>query len=105
VPDNLVTSLTEAAHLADLLDRRMEKLHGEVRGETAPGPEGDIFGLDEKMLMRLWDSARAHGDGVSGRPSPSKYPVSPAGSGDGPSGCGRRWCRSVLRSRAGPAPG
>jgi Transposase and inactivated derivatives len=23
---------------------------------------------------------------------------------DGPSGCDRRWCRSVSRSRAGPAP-
>ncbi|MGW7285003.1 GTP pyrophosphokinase [Streptomyces sp. NPDC054847] len=60
VPPGLVASLTEAAHLAAQLDQRMEELHAEVRG----GPGGEDSGdgapaMEEELLMRLWNSARA----------------------------------------------
>ncbi|MGW6204414.1 TIGR02679 domain-containing protein [Streptomyces sp. NPDC055089] len=63
VPPGLVASLTEAAHLAEQLDHRMEELHTEVRGgermeDAAPD-------MEEQLLMRLWDSARS-GDAPEG---------------------------------------
>ncbi|MEU1488082.1 GTP pyrophosphokinase family protein [Streptomyces sp. NPDC005752] len=60
VPADLVTSLTEAAHLADELDQRMEELHTEVRGAGWERVEDDAPDMDEQMLMRLWNSARTH---------------------------------------------
>ncbi|MFH9616722.1 GTP pyrophosphokinase [Streptomyces pratensis] len=59
VPPGLVASLTEAAHLAEQLDHRMEELHTEVRGGErfeAGAPD-----LEEQLLMQLWDSARSGG--------------------------------------------
>jgi len=67
VPAGIVTSLTEAAELADQLDQRMEELHTEVRGVGRERAEDTTPDLDERMLLRVWDSARAdaraEGDG------------------------------------------
>ncbi|MEU9060066.1 GTP pyrophosphokinase family protein [Streptomyces sp. NPDC048430] len=65
VPADLVTSLTEAAQVAEQLDRRMEELHTEVRGAGTEHVEDDTLGLDEQMLVQLWDSARANTDATS----------------------------------------
>jgi putative GTP pyrophosphokinase len=62
VPADLVSSLTEAAQLAEQLDRRMEELHTAVRGAESERVEDDTLGLDEHMLMYLWDSARGNTD-------------------------------------------
>nr|WP_235686616.1 GTP pyrophosphokinase family protein [Tomitella gaofuii] len=60
VPEHLATSLTEAADVAALLDRRMEQLHHEVQG-AAPVPDtrtATVDGVDEELLLRLWNDAR-----------------------------------------------
>ncbi|WP_372348250.1 GTP pyrophosphokinase family protein [Streptomyces sp. KL116D] len=59
VPAELVTSLTEAAHLAEQLDQRMEALHTKVRGAGWERVENEPSGMNEEMLVRLWESARA----------------------------------------------
>ncbi|WP_328950888.1 GTP pyrophosphokinase family protein [Streptomyces sp. NBC_00184] len=63
VPPGLVASLTEAAHLAEQLDHRMEELHTEVRGGERT--EDAAPDMEEQLLMRLWDSARS-GDAPEG---------------------------------------
>jgi putative GTP pyrophosphokinase len=68
IPPGLVASLTEAAHLAEELDQRVEELNTEVRGAGWERVEDDAPGMDEQMLMRLWHSARTDGDG-SRRPA------------------------------------
>ncbi|MEV6104108.1 GTP pyrophosphokinase family protein [Streptomyces sp. NPDC051940] len=65
VPPGLVTSLTEAAQLAEELDQRMEQLHTEVRGSRWERTEGDVPDVDEQMLLRLWASARASAEAAS----------------------------------------
>ncbi|WP_419997518.1 GTP pyrophosphokinase [Streptomyces boninensis] len=69
VPPGLVASLTEAAHLAEQLDQRMEELHTEVRGAESERAEDDAPDQDEQLLMRLWDTVRADagGEGRAGR--------------------------------------
>ncbi|MEU5659191.1 GTP pyrophosphokinase family protein [Streptomyces sp. NPDC047737] len=59
VPAGLVARLTEAAHLAELLDQQMEELHTEVRGAVPESAEDTTPDAEEQMLMRLWRSARA----------------------------------------------
>ena len=60
VPDHLVASLSEAAHAAEHLDRRMEELHTEVRGADRARTAGSAFDdLDERILLQLWQQARA----------------------------------------------
>lgn len=59
VPAGLVASLTEAADIAEQLDRRMEHLHAEVRGSDHESAGEDLLGLDEVVLARLWSSMRA----------------------------------------------
>ncbi|WP_299530665.1 GTP pyrophosphokinase family protein [uncultured Streptomyces sp.] len=71
VPDDLVASLTEAAHLAEQLDRRMEELHTTVRGTGWERTGGDAPGLDEETLVRLWASSRENADGGSGTTRPA----------------------------------
>ncbi len=63
VPEHLVASLTEAARAAERLDREMEQLYAEVRASgPATGDQGELGGLDEALLARLWQSARASVD-------------------------------------------
>ncbi|MDT0234838.1 GTP pyrophosphokinase family protein [Curtobacterium sp. BRB10] len=56
VPDHLAADLTDAAHVAQQLDHRMEQLHAEVRGTASevdavqPG-----HGIDEAVLRQLWE--------------------------------------------------
>lgn len=60
VPTDLVASLTQAADAAEQLDRQMEQLHTEVRGTDWTRADNDpLGGLDEKVLLRIWESARA----------------------------------------------
>jgi putative GTP pyrophosphokinase len=63
VPGHLAASLADAADVAEQLDRRMEQLHAEVRGaDTAPEPGGGATaGMDEQLLLRLWEQARERG--------------------------------------------
>ncbi|MFF9684922.1 GTP pyrophosphokinase family protein [Streptomyces sp. NPDC014623] len=65
VPADIVTSLTEAAQLADQLDQQMEELHTEVRGAEWERAENTTPDLDEQMLMRVWESVRT-GTGAEG---------------------------------------
>ncbi|MFI5658349.1 GTP pyrophosphokinase family protein [Streptomyces sp. NPDC051684] len=63
VPAELVTSLTEAAQLAEQLDRRMEELHTEVRGSGEERvQDDDVPDMEEQMLLRVWENARAHAE-------------------------------------------
>lgn len=60
VPGHLVSSLTEAADVAEQLDRRMEELHTEVRGaERHLGPGSAFDTMDERILLQVWEQARA----------------------------------------------
>ncbi|MEP7763810.1 GTP pyrophosphokinase family protein [Sanguibacter sp. 25GB23B1] len=60
VPGHLATSLSEAAGVAEQLDRRMEELHTEVRGpDHAHGAGGGVDDMDERVLLQLWERARA----------------------------------------------
>ncbi|MEV0176617.1 GTP pyrophosphokinase family protein [Streptomyces sp. NPDC050803] len=66
VPAGLVASLTEAARVAEQLDRRMEELHAEVRGGGWERAEDTAQDVEEQMLMRLWRSVCAEGEGGDG---------------------------------------
>lgn len=58
VPGHLVDSLTEAAEVAEQLDRRMEQLHQEVRGSEQPVGHGPVLDdIDTAVLERLWSRA------------------------------------------------
>ena len=55
VPDHLLASLTEAASVAEQLDRRMEELHDEVHDTaTAPDDTAPELGVDDDVVRRLW---------------------------------------------------
>lgn len=69
VPEHLAASLSEAADVAAQLDRRMEELHSEVHGAEADTTSAD--GLDEQLLLQLWE--RTHG-----RPGPSSDTTPPS---------------------------
>ncbi len=61
VPDHLSASLTDAADVAAQLDRRMEQLHREVRdAQPAADDDAAIDGVDEELLLRLWEHSRHH---------------------------------------------
>ena len=75
VPTDLVASLAEAAEAAEHLDRRMEQLHTQVHGPGAISPEDDTGsdtsdGMDEELLLRLWNRARANVDTGQAVPTP-----------------------------------
>lgn len=59
VPPGLVASLTDAAKVSELLDQHMEQLYSEVRDTVHVDASGDELEVDERMLLRLWDAARA----------------------------------------------
>ncbi|MGZ1492186.1 GTP pyrophosphokinase [Brevibacterium sediminis] len=59
VPDRLVGELTEAADAASELDRKMERLHAEVRSGSPDVDSGEEF--DEEALRILWDLSRREG--------------------------------------------
>ncbi|MFF8469411.1 GTP pyrophosphokinase [Streptomyces griseus] len=66
VPSELVESLTESAHLAEMLDMRMEELHSEVSGMEGGRLDDGMRDMDERLFARLWNvyrSARPSGDG------------------------------------------
>lgn len=59
VPDTLVASLTDAARIAEELDRRMEQLHTAVRGTpNSTDHRARATILDEEMLRRMWAFAQ-----------------------------------------------
>lgn len=57
VPDHLASDLSDAAEVAEQLDRRMEQLHTEVRGRTDDLDEDDTAAsrIDDAMIRRLWE--------------------------------------------------
>lgn len=60
VPEHLTASLSEAADIAERLDRRMEQLHDEVRGADTDRDDdpSTIAGVDDQLLLRLWERSR-----------------------------------------------
>lgn len=56
IPERLVHELKQASDAAAQLDRQMERLHAEVHGDE---PADDVAGIDDDILHRLWDLARA----------------------------------------------
>lgn len=59
VPPHLIEELTEAAHAAETLDLKMERLHQEVHGDPnkVNGDKQTSSFLNEETLQRLWESA------------------------------------------------
>jgi putative GTP pyrophosphokinase len=62
VPSTLVTSLTEAAHIASDLDERMERLHDEVRGSE--DDHSAWLDLDDDVLKTFRALMRDRGRGT-----------------------------------------
>ena len=59
VPGHLAASLSDAADVAEQLDRRMEQLHREVHGTAAALDDAATSdGVDEQLLLRLWERSR-----------------------------------------------
>lgn len=67
VPAHLAASLSDAAEVAALLDRRMEQLHDEVHGteEERDDSAAAFEGVDEQVLLRLWERSRDERSGRS----------------------------------------
>lgn len=60
VPPHLIEELTDAAHAAENLDLKMERLHKEMHGDPNH-PSADTASLpaiNDETLRRLWESAR-----------------------------------------------
>lgn len=58
VPDHLIADLCDAADAAEQLDRRMEQLHTEVRGNGDTTPPDSTEELEEELVLRLWKQSQ-----------------------------------------------